>query len=358
MPSIFPAINMADAQGPGTGYDGRMDSSPHTSSVAPKVVLPLVPDHRPTVIPGRGPVGDGRPIWQQLLPEGVDRRPPWLTVRMPQGESYSKIDRLMRGQKLNTVCEEARCPNLGECWSYGTATFMILGEICTRACAFCAVTSGRPRGLDLEEPRRVAVAVGEMGLRHAVITSVDRDDLPDGGAAIFAATIRAIHQDVPGCQVEVLTPDFQGSQSSLEIVMESRPEVFNHNIETVPRLFARVRPKSLYRRSLEVLRRAGELGPGSQTKSGLMVGLGETMEEVKQVLSDLREQDVKLVTVGQYLRPSLKHIRCDRFWHPEEFVEIREYGETLGFAHIEAGPLVRSSYHAHQQVQAAAAAAG
>ena len=357
MPSTPPTTDGATARDHGTGYDGLVNSTSQSPALTPKVALPLVPDHRPTVIPGRGPVGDGRPMWQQLLPEGVDRRPPWLTVRMPQGERYSKIDQLMRGQRLHTVCEEARCPNLGECWSYGTATFMILGEICTRACAFCAVTSGRPRGLDLEEPGRVAVAVKEMGLRHAVITSVDRDDLADGGAEIFAATIRAIHREVPGCQVEVLTPDFQGVRSSLEIVMEASPEVFNHNIETVPRLFARVRPKSLYARSLEVLRRAGELGPRSQTKSGLMVGLGETMEEVQGVLRDLRAQDVKLVTVGQYLRPSLKHIRCDRFWHPEEFAAIREYGETLGFAHIEAGPLVRSSYHAHQQVQAAAAVA-
>jgi lipoic acid synthetase len=191
-----------------------------------------------------------------------------------------------------------------------------------------------------------------------VITSVDRDDLPDGGAAIFAATIRAIHEEVRGCQVEVLTPDFQGTDSSLVTVMEANPEVFNHNIETVPRLFARVRPKSLYRRSLEVLRRAGQLGANTQTKSGLMVGLGETMDEVKQVLCDLREHGVRLVTVGQYLRPSLKHIRCERFWHPDEFAEIRQFGDSLGFAHVEAGPLVRSSYHAHQQVQAASTPAG
>lgn len=339
------------------GYDVGMEVMPKTGGPAPKVGLPLVPDRRPTVIPGRGPVGDGRPMWQQLLPAGVEKRPPWLTVRMPQGERYAEIDDLMRGQKLHTVCEEARCPNLGECWSYGTATFMILGEICTRACAFCAVSSGRPRGLDVEEPRRVAVAVKAMGLRHAVITSVDRDDLPDGGAGIFAATIRAIHDGVPDCQVEVLTPDFQGVESSLATVMEAGPEVFNHNIETVPRLFTRVRPKSRYERSLEVLRRAAQMAPGSRTKSGLMVGLGETMEEVKGVLRDLRDADVKLVTVGQYLRPSLKHIRCDRFWHPDEFAEVRAYGQSLGFDHIEAGPLVRSSYHAHQQAQAAASAA-
>ena len=295
-------------------------------------------------------------MWQQLMPEGVDRRPSWLTVKMPQGGRYSQLDRLMRGKRLHTVCEEARCPNIGECWSYGTATFMILGDTCTRACAFCAVKSGRPTGLDLDEPQRVADAVQAMGIRHAVITSVDRDDLRDGGAAIFAATITAIHRQVSSCQVEVLTPDFQGVESSLRTVMESSPEVFNHNIETVPRLFPRVRPKSLYQRSLGVLRLAGEMATGSKTKSGLMVGLGESMDEVKQVLVDLREQGVQLVTVGQYLRPSLKHIRCERFWHPDEFAEVREYGNSLGFAHIESGPLVRSSYHAHEQAAAGAAA--
>lgn len=321
-------------------------------SPRPKVSIPVVPDRRPNVIPGRGPVGDGRPMWQQLLPEGVDRRPEWLTVRMPSGGRYGDLDRLMRSQRLHTVCEEARCPNIGECWTSGTATFMILGDICTRACAFCAVTSGRPTGLDLQEPRRVAEAVVAMGVRHAVITSVDRDDLADGGAGIFAATIRSVHEAAPGCAVEVLTPDFQGSEPSIATVLEAAPEVFNHNIETVPRLFPRVRPKSLYRRSLEVLRFAARRDPDTSTKSGLMVGLGESMEEVKEVLRDLREHEVKLVTVGQYLRPSLKHIRCDRFWRPEEFAEIRAYGESLGFDHIESGPLVRSSYHAHEQAVA------
>lgn len=317
--------------------------------------LPVVPDRRPDLVQGRGPVGDGRPIWQQLLPIGVERRPSWLTVKMPAGGRYQELDAIMRGKRLHTVCEEARCPNIGECWSYGTATFMILGDVCTRACAFCAVTSGRPPGLDLGEPARVAEAVAEMGLKHAVITSVDRDDLPDGGAAIFARTIEAIHALTPGCQVEVLTPDFQGSESSIATVMGAKPEVFNHNIETVARLFPRVRPKSLYPRSLAVLRRAGEMGERSQTKSGLMVGLGETMDEVKQVLLDLRRNGVRLVTIGQYLRPSLKHIGCDRFWRPDEFAELREYGLSLGFAHVESGPLVRSSYHAHQQAVAGAA---
>ncbi|MGC1183601.1 MAG: lipoyl synthase [Candidatus Dormiibacterota bacterium] len=293
-------------------------------------------------------------MWQQLLPSGVGRRPDWLTVKMPAGGRYQELSQIMRGKRLHTVCEEARCPNIGECWSYGTATFMILGEVCTRACAFCAVTSGRPSGLDLDEPERVADAVAEMGLQHAVITSVDRDDLADGGAAIFARTIEAVHRRVPGCRVEVLTPDFRGSEASIATVMAAEPEVFNHNIETVSRLFPRVRPKSLYLRSLTVLRRAGEMRPMTQTKSGLMVGLGETMEEVKQVLVDLREHGVRLVTIGQYLRPSLRHIRCDRFWRPEEFAELREYGIGLGFAHVESGPLVRSSYHAHQQALAGA----
>jgi lipoic acid synthetase len=332
-----------------------MDSQSSPPSFRPKVRLPVVPDHRPDLVPGRGPVGDGRPMWQQLLPSGVEHRPSWLTVKMPVGGRYSELNQIMRGKRLHTVCEEARCPNIGECWSYGTATFMILGDICTRACAFCAVTSGRPTGLDLDEPQRVAEAVAEMGLKHAVITSVDRDDLPDGGAAIFARTIEAIHRTVPGCQVEVLTPDFQGSEASIATVMAAEPEVFNHNIETVARLFPRVRPKSLYARSLTVLRRAGEIGPHAQTKSGLMVGLGETMGEVKQVLDDLRTHEVRLVTIGQYLRPTLKHIRCDRFWHPEEFLELREYGMSLGFAHVESGPLVRSSYHAHQQAAVGAA---
>ncbi len=325
------------------------------SPAPPRVPLPLIPDRRPTVIPGRGPVGDGRPMWQQLLPEGVNRRPPWLTVRMPVGGRYSELDRLMRGQRLHTVCEEARCPNLGECWSHGTATFIILGDICTRACAFCAVRSGRPQGLDTDEPRRVAEAVREMGITHAVITSVDRDDLPDGGAGIFAATIRQVKELSPGCAVEVLTPDFQGSRESIQTVLEAGPEVFNHNIETVPRLFPRVRPKSAYPRSLGVLEAAAELAPDGRVKSGLMVGLGESMEEVKEVLRNLRDHRVRLVTIGQYLRPSLKHIRCDRFWRPEEFLELREYGMALGFDHVESGPLVRSSYHAHEQAQAKAA---
>lgn len=317
-----------------------------------------VPDRRPTVIPGRGPVGDGRPLWQQLLPEGVDRRPPWLTVRMPADDRPEALRQAMRRQRLHTVCEEARCPNLGECWSYGTATFMILGEVCTRACAFCAVRSGRPEGLDLDEPERVAAAADAMGLRHVVITSVDRDDLADGGARVFAATIGAVHRRIPGVTVEVLTPDFQGDPSALDVVLAAAPDVFNHNIETVPRLFPRVRPRSTYTRSLAVLRLAKRLRPAVTTKSGLMVGLGEDHTEVQAVLLDLRAHGVELVTIGQYLRPSLRHIRCERFWHPDEFRALARFGMTLGFAHVEAGPLVRSSYHAHDQVRRARSATG
>jgi len=326
--------------------------------IQPQLGRAPVPDRRPTVVPGRGPLGDGRPMWQQLLPKGVDRRPPWLTVRAPVGATAEGLRQTMRQLRLHTVCEEAHCPNLGECWSYGTATFMILGDTCTRACAFCAVHSGRPTGLDLGEPDRVAAAAKAMGLSHVVITSVDRDDLPDGGALVFAQTIRAVRQAIPGATVEVLTSDFQGDPEALRTVLDAGPQVFNHNIETVPRLFPRVRPRSQYGRSLGVLRVAKRLMPDVATKSGLMVGLGESEEEVQAVLRDLRAHDVELVTIGQYLRPSLRHIRCDRFWRPQEFLALARYGMGLGFRHVEAGPLVRSSYHAHDQVRRAQSVAG
>ena len=297
-----------------------------------------------------------RPMHQRLLPEGVERRPPWLTVKLPVGEGYTRIKGLMRGLELNTVCEEARCPNLAECWGHGTATFMILGDVCTRACAFCAVTSGKRGGdVDADEPRRVGEAVARMRLRHAVVTSVDRDDLPDGGAGIFAATIRAIREHAPGTTIEVLTPDFQGDHDALRVVMDARPEIFNHNVETIRRLYRRVRPKSELTRSLELLRAAKRMEPASRTKSGLMVGLGEEMDEVKELLRELRAHDVEIITIGQYLRPSLKHHPLIRFWHPDEFAELKEYGLGLGFAHVESGPLVRSSYHAHEQAVAAEA---
>ena len=302
------------------------------------------------------PPADTRPVHQRLLPDGVDRRPPWLTVRIPMGEGYTRLKGIMRGLELNTVCEEARCPNIAECWGHGTSTFMILGDVCTRACAFCAVKSGKRGGdIDVDEPERVAEAVVRMGLRHAVVTSVDRDDLPDGGAAIFAATIRAIRRRAPGTTIEVLTPDFQGDQDALRTVMDAVPEIFNHNVETIGRLYRRVRPKANLQRSLELLRAAKRMEVRSRTKSGLMVGLGEEMHEVKELLRDMRAHDVEIVTIGQYLRPSLKHHPLIRYWHPDEFAELRDYGLGLGFAHVESGPLVRSSYHAHEQAVAAQA---
>jgi lipoic acid synthetase len=300
---------------------------------------------------------DVRPLHQRLLPEGVERRPPWLTVKLPTGDGYARIKQLVDGLQLNTVCEEARCPNLGECWGHGTATFMILGDVCTRACAFCAVTSGKRGGdVDEDEPRRVAEAVKRMGLRHAVVTSVDRDDLPDFGAGIFGRTIAAIRDLSPGTTIEVLTPDFQGSEASLRTVMAESPEIFNHNVETVPRLYRRVRPRADYRQSLRLLRAAKRIEPRSRTKSGFMVGLGEEMNECRALLEDMRAHDIEIVTIGQYLRPSLKHHPLVRFWTPEEFTELRVFAQSLGFDHVESGPLVRSSYHAADQAVAATAA--
>ncbi|HEX4579420.1 MAG TPA: lipoyl synthase [Candidatus Dormibacteraeota bacterium] len=312
--------------------------------------IPLTPTQR------AGRVEDTRPLHQRLLPEGVDRRPEWLTVKLPAGDGYAQVRSLMRGLDLVTVCEEARCPNIAECWGHGTATFMILGEVCTRACAFCAVTSGKRGGdIDADEPRRVGAAVAKMGLAHAVVTSVDRDDLPDFGAALFADTIREIRRQSPGTTIEVLTPDFNGSIASLRVVMATVPEIFNHNLETIARLYGRVRPKAGYQQSLTLLEEAKRLEPRSRTKSGLMVGLGEEMDEVKQLLVDLRAHDVEIVTIGQYLRPSLRHHPLIRFWTPEEFAELKSFGLALGFSHVESGPLVRSSYHAHEQAVAASA---
>jgi len=314
--------------------------------------IPLTP--APPSGPRPAAPGETRPTWQQLLPEGLDRRPPWLTVRAPIGQGYERLRSLMREERLVTVCEEARCPNIGECWNSGTSTFMILGEVCTRACAFCAVQSGKRGGdVDKDEPRRVGHAVSRMGLRHAVVTSVDRDDLVDGGAGMFAATIDEIRRQSPGTTIEVLTPDFQGDERAVATVMAQRPEIFNHNMETVTRLYARVRPKSGYQRSLGVRAAAKRMAPDLQTKSGLMVGLGEALEEVHQLLRDLQAHAVDIVTIGQYLRPSLKHHPLVRYWDPAEFAELREYALALGFAHVESGPLVRSSYHAAEQAVAA-----
>lgn len=299
------------------------------------------------------PPPDGRPT--EYLPFRQERgrhgRPEWLKARVPDGPGYREIKETMRGLSLHTVCEEARCPNIGECWNNRTATFMILGNICTRSCGFCAVLTGKPQELDLEEPYRVADAVKKMGLRHAVITSVNRDELPDGGASVFAATIRAIRAEVPGCAVEVLTPDFKGDRAAIRTVIEARPDTFNHNIETVPRLYPAVRPQAKYARSLEVLRYAKELNPEGLTKSGFMVGLGEVEEEIVQTMRDLREHEVDILTIGQYLRPTENHLPMARYYTPEEFARYRRLGFEMGFRHVESGPLVRSSYHAHEQTE-------
>ncbi|MDA0365520.1 MAG: lipoyl synthase [Chloroflexi bacterium] len=281
-----------------------------------------------------------------------ERKPDWFKVPFPGGERYAHIKSLLREQELHTVCEEARCPNIGECFNSGTATFMILGDTCTRACGFCAVTSGRPGALDMLEPLRLARSVESLGLDYAVITSVNRDDVADGGAGVFAACIRAIHHLRPQCDVEVLIPDFMGNWDALRTVVEAGPVVLNHNTETVPRLYRVARPKGRYERTLELLRRVKEIDPAMPTKTGLMVGLGETMPEVEAVLADLREQDVDLLTIGQYLRPSEKHLPVARFVHPDEFAHLAQVARDLGFRHVEAGPLVRSSYHAGEQAAA------
>ena len=277
------------------------------------------------------------------LPE---RKPPWLKVRFPSGERYQHLKSLMREQQLNTICEDARCPNIGECWNAGTATFMILGDVCTRSCGFCAVTTGRPHALDLMEPARLAQTVRTLGLDYVVITSVNRDDLASGGAEIFAACIRAIRHDDPSVRIEVLIPDFKGNWDALAAVIDARPSVLNHNVETVPRLYHRVRPQAIYPRSLELIRRAKATAPGMITKSGFMVGLGETQDELFQLMRDLRAHDCEVVTIGQYLRPSPDHLPIDRYYDPAEFEAFREFGRELGLRHVEAGPLVRSSYHA------------
>lgn len=283
----------------------------------------------------------------------VGRKPEWLKIQLHTDENFVELKQIMRNLDLHTVCEEARCPNIYECWSHRTATFMILGDICTRACGFCAVTNGRPEGLDTEEPARVADAVVKMGLKHVVVTSVARDDLPDGGASIFAATIRAIRAAHPLCGVEVLIPDFQGDWDALKLVMDAEPDVLNHNIETVRRLSDRVRSRAKYERSLELLQRAKEMKPHINTKSSIMVGLGETTTEILEAMDDLRAHQVDILTVGQYLRPSMKHLSMERYYTPEEFVMLKDEGVARGFSHVESGPMVRSSYHAHEQSEQA-----
>ena len=278
------------------------------------------------------------------------RLPDWIKVRVTEGENYKELKALVKGQRLHTVCEEAQCPNIYDCWNRRTATFMILGAICTRACRFCAVTSGRPTEFDLTEPLRVADSVAQLGLRHAVITSVDRDDLRDGGAEVFARTIRAIKRRSPGTTVEVLTPDFAGNLEAVTTVVEAGPDIYNHNTETVPRLYPSIRPKAVYANSLGLLRHVKALRPEMVTKSGLMVGLGESKEELLDVFRDMRQHQIDVLTVGQYLRPSKKHAEVQRFYRPDEFDALRSEALGLGFRHVESGALVRSSYHADEQV--------
>jgi lipoyl synthase len=286
-------------------------------------------------------------VAEPLLP-----KPDWLKVRFPAGERYGQIKDVLRRHQLHTVCEEARCPNIGECFNNGEATFMILGAVCTRSCGFCAVRSGRPSELDLFEPVRLARTVEILGLDYAVITSVNRDDLADGGASIFAACIRAVRHRRPHCDVEVLIPDLAANWDALATIVRAQPIVLNHNTETVPRLYRRVRPKARYERSLELIQRVKQIDPAMTTKSGLMVGLGETIDELAETMADLRAQDCDLLTVGQYLRPDAKHLPVVRYYHPDEFAGIRAIGEGLGFSHVEAGPFVRSSYHAGEQARA------
>lgn len=280
------------------------------------------------------------------------RRPEWIKVRAPTGETFARLQELMRAKALHTVCEEAFCPNMGECWDSGTATFLILGDVCTRTCGFCDIKHGRPGSIDWQEPERVAQAAQSMKLKHAVITSVNRDDRNDGGAPIFSMVIRRIRDLVPGCSVEVLVPDFKGSIEALKIVLDARPEILNHNVETIPRLFKSVQPQDKYEWSAKILSSVKKLNPEILVKSGLMVGLGETMDELKTTLQDLRQWGVDILTVGQYLQPSKKHLPIARYYTLEEFAEIKTFGRDIGYKWVESAPLVRSSYHAAEQVRA------
>ena len=281
-------------------------------------------------------------------------KPEWLKARAPVGENFHQLKKLARGLGLHTVCESAQCPNIGECWNHGTATFMLLGDICTRRCGFCAVPKGKPQAIDYEEPARVAEAVATRGIKHAVVTSVNRDDDNLGGARIFAETIRQIRALAPGCRVEVLIPDFQGLEGALRIVLDAKPDVLNHNTETVPRLYRAVRSGARYKRTLELLENAKKFSPGIVTKTGVMVGLGESSEELIEVFADLAARGVDILTVGQYLRPSRDHLPIARFYTPDEFRMLRDQALALGFRHVESGPLVRSSYHAHEQADLSA----
>jgi len=299
------------------------------------------------------------PTRDRVNPEKINttpqRRPDWIRVRAPGGDTYQQLQELMRSKALHTVCEEAMCPNMGECWGSGTATFLMMGDICTRSCGFCDIKRGKPLPLDFQEPERVAQAVKAMQLKHAVITSVDRDDQKDGGATIFAMVIQRIRELQPGCSIEVLIPDFKGSLESLKIVMDARPEILNHNVETVPRLFKQVQPQDHYEWAAATLTNAKKLDPDVLTKSGIMVGLGESIDEVKEVMRDQRHWGVDILTIGQYLQPSKKHLPISRYYTPQEFNELKEYGLAIGFKWVESAPLVRSSYHAAEQVRALSA---
>jgi len=280
------------------------------------------------------------------------RRPPWIRVKMDLNGNYQEVNRILKGESLHTVCEEAMCPNMSECWGAGTATFLLLGDVCTRSCTFCDIKHGKPGLLDWDEPERTARSIQKMNLKHAVVTSVNRDERRDGGAPIFAMLIRRAHELQPGCSIEVLIPDFKGSVEALKIVMDAKPDVLNHNIETVPELFPEIQPQSDYQASRATLVNAKKLDPDVLTKSGLMVGLGETMEQVKQSIHDLRTWDVDILTIGQYLQPSRQHYPIIRYYHPDEFEELKDYALSLGFQWVESAPLVRSSYHAGEQVRA------
>lgn len=300
-----------------------------------------------------------QPTRDRIDPEKIDttplRRPSWIRVRAPSGETFEWLQKLMRQKSLHTVCEEAGCPNMGECWGSGTATFLMMGDVCTRTCGFCDVKRGRPAALDFLEPERVAQAVKAMNLKHAVITSVNRDDRKDGGAPIFAMVISRIRELLPGCSVEVLIPDFKGSVEALRMVIAARPEILNHNVETVPRLFKLVQPQDRYEWAQATLSNAKKIDPEILTKSGIMLGLGETMDEVKAVMRDLREWGVDILTIGQYLQPSRQHLPIARYYTPDEFAELKDFGLEIGFQWVESGPLVRSSYHAGEQVRALSA---
>jgi lipoic acid synthetase len=278
------------------------------------------------------------------------QRPDWIKAKAPQGENYTEVKRLVEGAKLHTVCQSANCPNMGECWHARTATFMILGDTCTRNCRFCAVNHGEPRPVDEDEPRRVADAVKYLDLRHAVITSVTRDDLPDGGAQIFADTIRFIHESGTGCSVEVLIPDLQGDEKALSIVLDAEPEILNHNVETVERCYPSMRPQAIYSRSIDLIKRSKEIAPNVRTKSGIMIGAGEHWDEIIETMRDLRDAKCDILTIGQYLAPSASHVPIVKYYSPDEFAQLKSVGLDMGFGYVESGPLVRSSYHASQQV--------